>query len=153
MHKKRTGGMGGVCKTVKPLYGYDHMEVFYVLRIAVKRRKGCSPLFGSAATEINQNAHTGFIPYRSAPLLSRIFSVFREKSRNSHFNFSSCCYILWMRHSFIISTTGILLVKMYAWSSYPAGSELCRNRTGLRLSVRSFGCALFYLLGKARNPI
>ena len=38
------------------------------------------------------------------------------------------------------------MVKMYAWSSYPAGSELCRNRTELRFSVRSFGCALFYLL-------
>ena len=24
------------------------------------------------------------------------------------------------------------------------GNELCRNRTGLRFSVRSFGCALFY---------
>lgn len=40
------------------------------------------------------------------------------------------------------------MVKMYAWSSYPAGSELCRNRTGLRFSVRSFGCALFYWKGK-----
>lgn len=37
------------------------------------------------------------------------------------------------------------MVKMYAWSSYPAGNELCRNRTKLRFSVRSFGCALFYL--------
>ena len=27
------------------------MEVFCVLRIAAKRRKGCSPLFGSTATE------------------------------------------------------------------------------------------------------
>ena len=38
------------------------------------------------------------------------------------------------------------MVKMYAWSSYPAGSELCRNRTELRFSVRSFGCALFYYI-------
>jgi len=37
------------------------------------------------------------------------------------------------------------LVKMYAWSSYPAGNELCRNRTELRFSVRGFGHALFYL--------
>lgn len=35
------------------------------------------------------------------------------------------------------------MVKTYAWSSYPAGSELCRNRIGLRFSVRSSGCALF----------
>ena len=35
------------------------------------------------------------------------------------------------------------MVKMYAWSSYPAGNELCRDRTELRFSVRSFGCALF----------
>lgn len=53
--------------------------------------------------------------------------------------------IINMRHSLITLPAGILLVKMYAWSSYPAGSELCRNRTGLHFSVRSFGCALFYL--------
>ena len=35
--------------------------------------------------------------------------------------------------------------KMYTWSSYPAGNELCRNRTELRFSVRGFGHALFYL--------
>ena len=50
---------------------------------------------------------------------------------------------MFLRHSLIIFPAGILLVKMYAWSSYPAGNELCRNRTELRFSVRSFGCALF----------
>ena len=48
-----------------------------------------------------------------------------------------------LRHSLIFFSAGILLVKMYAWSSYPAGNELCRNRTELRFSVRGFGHALF----------
>ena len=68
------------------------------------------------------------------------------KSFGQYFIFRSSCGTILLRHSLIILPAGILLVKMYAWSSYPAGSELCRNRTGLRFSVRSFGCALFYYI-------
>ena len=93
----------------------------------------------------SHNAHAGFTPYRSAPLLPKVF-IFGISQEKPQFplQFFSCCDILWMRHSLIISSAGILLVKMYAWSSYPAGSELCRNRTKLRFSARSFDCALFY---------
>ena len=57
--------------------------------------------------------------------------------------FEKCGTIL-LRHSLIILPAGILLVKMYAWSSYPAGSELCRNRTELRFSVRRLRLAHFF---------
>ena len=69
-----------------------------------------------------------------------------NKHFDSYFIFMISCGTIPLRHSLIILPAGILLVKMYAWSSYPAGSELCRNRTGLRFSVRSFGCALFYYI-------
>ena len=43
------------------------------------------------------------------------------------------------------------LVKMYAWSSYPAGSELCRNRSGY--VFRCVALAAHFFIRRLKNGI